>query len=116
MYKSGFRLTYPFFTRSSSIFAKIGLLSCLFLFTRAVPGGDGRKGRYAFASGQILTEDILDFLTQRQLKILRNEIYARHGYIFKTPDMKSYFAAESWYQPDKKNYRYAPQLFQDRLA
>ena len=66
-------------------------------------GGDGQKGRYAFASTRILTYDILDILSSRELRMLRNEIYARHGYIFKTPDMKSYFAGESWYQPRFEN-------------
>ena len=28
---------------------------------------------------------------------MRNEIFARHGYIFKTPEMKSYFSQQSWY-------------------
>jgi hypothetical protein len=29
---------------------------------------------------------------------MRNEIYARHGYIFQTPQMKAYFNAQSWYR------------------
>jgi hypothetical protein len=33
-----------------------------------------------------------------ELKVMRNEIYARHGYIFKTAkDMKNYFSKQSWY-------------------
>ena len=28
---------------------------------------------------------------------MRNEIFARHGYIFKTQEMKSYFSLQSWY-------------------
>ena len=28
---------------------------------------------------------------------MRNEIFARHGYIFELPEMKSYFAQQSWY-------------------
>jgi hypothetical protein len=30
---------------------------------------------------------------------MRNEVYARHGYIFKTPDMVDYFTRQSWYRP-----------------
>jgi hypothetical protein len=37
-------------------------------------------------------------MTKYDLKIMRNEIYARHGYIFKTGEMKSYFAEQSWYR------------------
>ena len=29
---------------------------------------------------------------------MRNEIYARHGYIFKTSEMKAYFSQQVWYQ------------------
>lgn len=29
-----------------------------------------------------------------------NEIYARHGYIFRTPSIRSYYEAQSWYHPD----------------
>jgi hypothetical protein len=32
-------------------------------------------------------------------KIMRNEIYARHGYIFQTEDMRNYFNNQSWYTP-----------------
>jgi hypothetical protein len=30
---------------------------------------------------------------------MRNEIFARHGYIFKTNDMKLYFESQAWYSP-----------------
>ena len=33
-----------------------------------------------------------------QLSIGRNEIYARHGYIFKNQELKAYFNSKSWYQ------------------
>jgi len=33
------------------------------------------------------------------LKIMRNEIFARHGYKFKTTDMTNYFGAKDWYVP-----------------
>jgi hypothetical protein len=35
----------------------------------------------------------------QNLKIMRNEIYARHGYKFKTKDMADYFGALDWYVP-----------------
>lgn len=37
--------------------------------------------------------------TSFELKIMRNEIFARHGYIFKTVDMKEYFNKQTWYSP-----------------
>lgn len=29
-----------------------------------------------------------------------NEIYARHGYVFRDPSIRSYYQAQSWYHPD----------------
>lgn len=29
-----------------------------------------------------------------------NEIFARHGYIFRTPAIRAYYEAQSWYKPD----------------
>jgi hypothetical protein len=56
------------------------------------------KGNYAFASTTVLTWDILNDFTASQLKLIRNEIYARHGYAFKTDELRSYFAAQDWYR------------------
>lgn len=44
-----------------------------------------------------LSETELWDLTAEECKIARNEIYARHGYIFSTEDMKTYFESKSWY-------------------
>lgn len=35
-----------------------------------------------------------------QLPIARNEILARHGYVFKTPALQTYFSGKSWYGLD----------------
>ena len=39
-------------------------------------------------------------LSKSDVGFMRNEIYARHGYIFKTEPYKSYFESQSWYCPD----------------
>ena len=36
---------------------------------------------------------------RESLRLARNEIYARHGHIFKDPDLRAYFSARSWYAP-----------------
>lgn len=56
------------------------------------------KGLYGFTSERLLTEDDLSNMTNNELKIMRNEIYARHGYIFKTKRMKEYFSTQPWYE------------------
>ena len=52
-----------------------------------------------------LSEADLSGLTHEQLCLARNEIYARHGRIFKTPQIAAYFNSKSWYHgtisPDK---------------
>ena len=45
-----------------------------------------------------LTETDISALSKEQLRLARNEIYARHGYIFNADDLKSYFSAKSWYK------------------
>lgn len=39
-------------------------------------------------------------LSRSEAGFMRNEIYARHGYIFKTEPYKSYFESQSWYHPN----------------
>lgn len=56
-------------------------------------------GLYPEASARILNGSELSGMTTKQLSIMRNEIFARHGYIFKTTDMKEYFGRQSWYRP-----------------
>jgi hypothetical protein len=55
--------------------------------------------KYPEASSRILTNSDVTNLTKSELKIMRNEIYARHGYIFKTTDLVDYFKLQSWYKP-----------------
>ncbi|HDR7867272.1 TPA: YARHG domain-containing protein [Bacillus wiedmannii] len=45
-----------------------------------------------------LTSSDLTYLSKEQLKIARNEIYARHGHMFQTKDMQAYFSKQSWYR------------------
>ena len=59
----------------------------------------GSNGIYTFASTTLLSANDLRGYSKWDLKIMRNEIFARHGYIFKTPEMKSYFARQNWYVP-----------------
>lgn len=47
---------------------------------------------------RLLTEADLSKLTHEQLCLARNEIFARHGRIFKTPQIAAYFNSKSWYK------------------
>ncbi|UZW14317.1 DUF5050 domain-containing protein [Clostridium pasteurianum] len=47
-----------------------------------------------------LKEEDLKNLTKDQLILARNELFARHGYIFNTPEFKEYFESKTWYHPN----------------
>lgn len=44
-----------------------------------------------------LKKEDLKHLDKKQLRLARNEIYARHGYIFKDRSLKKYFDSTDWY-------------------
>jgi hypothetical protein len=46
-----------------------------------------------------MTNSELEKYTKDDLAIMRNEIYARHGYIFNDNKFKSYFIEKEWYKP-----------------
>lgn len=63
-------------------------------------------GKFPIASRLRISEKELltNQFSQDDLKIMRNEIYARHGFIFKKGgDMELYFESQSWYRPRYKN-------------
>ena len=41
----------------------------------------------------------LEALSDHDLFVARNEIYARHGYVFEAGELSDYFASKSWYHP-----------------
>lgn len=49
---------------------------------------------------EYLIDEDLNELSKEQLRIARNEIYARHGFIFGAEDLKEYFSNQLWYSPD----------------
>jgi hypothetical protein len=49
---------------------------------------------------KVLGEEDIAALSKRQLRLARNEIYARHGYVFNSADLQRYFSSKSWYQTD----------------
>lgn len=60
------------------------------------------SGDYILSGSEFkrLSEGEIDALSLEQLRLARNEIYARHGYIFKSEDLKAYFSQQKWYHPD----------------
>ena len=60
-------------------------------------------GQYPYTSMKLLLPHSLKFFSKAQLRIMRNEIYARHGYKFASADLAAYFAKTSWYSPVSDN-------------
>ncbi len=51
-------------------------------------------------STEPITKEMVDGLFVEDLRVLRNEIYARRGRVFKDAALQKYFAAQPWYQPN----------------
>lgn len=52
-----------------------------------------------FSSDRLITESDISGLDNQALQTAVNEIYARHGYRFKDPDILAYFEQYDWYHP-----------------
>ena len=52
-----------------------------------------------WVSEEYLSESDLAGYTKAELRILRNSIFARHGYIFNSDDLYNHFAQFGWYNP-----------------
>lgn len=63
------------------------------------PGETG-IGRWPFTSERAITAKDLKGLKKKDLELMRNEIYARHGRAFVRKDLRAYFEKQSWYQVD----------------
>jgi YARHG domain-containing protein len=51
---------------------------------------------------KVITEAMLRGLSLHELRLLRNEIYARHGRVFKTLWLQQYFGGQVWYDPNEE--------------
>jgi hypothetical protein len=51
-------------------------------------------------STEELKDDTLGDMFAEDLRVLRNEIYARHGRIFKDVELQKYFESQPWYKPN----------------
>jgi hypothetical protein len=68
------------------------------------------------AAGQVLPESSdrplqpaeIAGLSVAELRLARNEIYARHGYIFQSPDLRAHFAQFAWYSPTQTTVELNP--------
>lgn len=64
---------------------------------------DPKQGKYPQASTRLLKKSDVENVRPEDLRIMRNEIYARHGYTFRLTDMRDYFDQQDWYMPISMN-------------
>lgn len=53
-----------------------------------------------YSSSEYLEEEDLESLSAMELTYARNEVYARHGYVFKADELNEYFQSMDWYEID----------------
>lgn len=61
----------------------------------------------------MLTESDIAGMDSDTLALGRNEIYARHGYIFQDPMFVNYFNSKSWYKPQYTGDQFDDSVFND---
>lgn len=111
------------------------LISCAKKKQEVIQAPDITDQNYSTAQ-IVFSRDSLINKSLDDLRIIRNEIFARHGYIFKSRDLRNYFSKMDWYDPkyenvdslltevDKKNialiisieHQLKPNSFKDRIV
>ena len=62
------------------------------------------EGKFVSSSIRDLTEGEILKMTKSDLKIMRNEVFARYGFVFQQGgEMDTYFRKQEWYRPQHKN-------------
>ncbi|MFY0602126.1 MAG: YARHG domain-containing protein [Cyclobacteriaceae bacterium] len=67
------------------------------------PGLANPDRKFSISTEQIIPYKELKKYKQEDLDIMRNEIFADHGYIFKTEKWVKYFSKQPWYTPSFDN-------------
>lgn len=62
-------------------------------------------GIFPEASERLLKEEDVANYIKSELRLMRNSIYARHGYSFKMKDMRNEFDKQDWYMPMSTDVR-----------
>ena len=75
------------------------LLTDSFTLTESNPN----YGCYDYVSNTLLHGSELNYYDKPTLRLMRNFILARRGYVFQSKDLKEYFGKEPWYRPAESN-------------
>lgn len=76
--------------------------------------GDGEDGViFPDSSDERLDEDEVKNLSDEDLRYAINELYARHGYIFKDEELGEYYSQFDWYEGKVKAEDFSMDMFND---
>lgn len=68
--------------------------------SKAVPG------QFPQASERVLRKKELKRMKKKDLQLMRDEVYARHGFVFKDRKVNAYFGQQVWYKPLRKTRKF----------
>lgn len=60
---------------------------------------DASEYMLPYSNTRYLTEEDIAGMSKDEIRIVLNEIYARHGRTFQSEDLNAYFLSKSWYEP-----------------
>ena len=59
--------------------------------------------RFGYANRILLNDKIFRKMKKSTLRVMRNSILAKHGYMFSSRDLADYFASQPWFSPRPSN-------------
>lgn len=65
----------------------------------AQPDSPSGSGYLLPTDTEYISEADLSGFTREEVTLIRNELFARHGYNFSSQSIRAYFEAQSWYEP-----------------
>ena len=68
---------------------------------------------FANSSEMLLSEDSINALSDENLRYAINEIYARHGYIFKDEGLRAYYGQFEWYEGTIEADKFSSDMFNE---
>ena len=74
------------------------------------------RGKWPWTSQRLISKPDLQPFSSDELNLMRNEIYARHGWIFRRPDLRNYFESQPWYRPRSDNAYYSNRQVEAELS
>ena len=88
-------------SKSSNISEKMESPAAATPEPEATADASKNNGDYIFpdSDSRKLKKSEVKKLSKKELRYARNELYARHGYIFEDEELKDYFESKSWYTP-----------------